>query len=109
MTKDKKSTLPAEVFSDMEKQKLVATVQYDVLVERGRQNNKWGWQRHAHGDWLMILTEEVGEVAEAMQQAKGWGKDTDADNLYEELIHVAAVASAIAEQVLEEKRKRNIL
>lgn len=77
----------------------------DVLAERCRQNEKWGLQRHSHGDWLMILTEEVGEVAEAMQNAKGWGKETDASNLYEELIHVAAVASAIAEQVAEERLK----
>lgn len=84
---------------------LIAKVNVDVIEERYRQNAKWGHQRHSHGDWLMILTEEVGEVAEAMQKSKGWGKETDADNLYEELIHVAAVASAIAEQVLEERRK----
>ena len=82
---------------------LMQNVNNDVLAERVRQNGKWGLQRHAHGDWLMILAEEVGEVAEAMQKAKGWGKDTDADNLYEELIHVAAVASAIAEQIAEER------
>ena len=103
MTTDKKATLPAEVFIEMDNQKLLESVHCDILTERQRQNKKWGWQRHSHGDWLMILAEEVGEVAEAMQKAKGWGKDTDADNLYEELIHVAAVASAIAEQVLEER------
>lgn len=80
---------------------LMQEVNTDVLQERVKQNMKWGIQRHGHGDWLMILTEEVGEVAEAMQKAKGWGKPSDAEDLYEELIHVAAVASAIAEQVKE--------
>lgn len=77
----------------------------EISNERIRQNEKWGVQRHAYGTWLMILIEEVGEVAQAMQSEKGWGKESDADDLYTELIHVAAVASAIAEQVLEEKTK----
>lgn len=73
----------------------------DVEKERARQNELWGVQRHDYGTWLTILIEEVGEVAQAMQAAKGWGKKTDANNLYTELIHVAAVAVAIAEQVKE--------
>ena len=74
----------------------------DVLKERERQNEKWGLQRHPHAYWLAILVEEVGEVAQAIQQGSVASKDTDADDLYTELIHVAAVASAIAEQVREE-------
>jgi NTP pyrophosphatase (non-canonical NTP hydrolase) len=81
---------------------LCATVLIDVEKERKRQNKKWGRQRHDHGTWLTILVEEVGEVAQAMQTAKGWGKQSDANDLYEELIHTAAVAVAIAEQVKEE-------
>lgn len=76
-------------------------VLYDVEKERARQNELWGLQRHDYGTWLAILIEEVGEVAQAMQATKGWGKQTDANNLYTELIHVAAVATAIAEQVKE--------
>lgn len=83
---------------------LMKKVNEDVLDERYRQNHKWGLQRHEHGKWLAILTEEVGEVAQAMQKDWGWGKPTDQDDLYTELIHVAAVASAIAEQVLEERK-----
>lgn len=79
-----------------------------IAVEKERfiQNAKWGRQRHSHGDWLKILIEEVGEVAQAMQTGKGWGKDSDADDLYKELIQVAAVAIAIAEQVEEEKEHK---
>ncbi|WP_172369591.1 hypothetical protein [Sporosarcina jiandibaonis] len=79
-------------------------VVHSITDERYRQNEKWGMQRHDYGTWLTILVEEVGEVAQAMQAQKGWGKDSDKDDLYEELIHVAAVAAAIAEQVLEENQ-----
>lgn len=76
-------------------------VNSDVLIERERQNEKWGLQRHDYGYWLAILGEEFGEVCQAIQQGSVASKDTDADDLYTELIHVAAVASAIAEQVKE--------
>lgn len=46
-------------------------VNADVLEERMNQNIKWGHQRHSDGDWLKIWIEEVGEVAQAMQKAKG--------------------------------------
>jgi NTP pyrophosphatase (non-canonical NTP hydrolase) len=82
---------------------LMSEINNDVLLERIRQNEKWGIQRHLYGNWLAILVEEVGEVAQAMQVHWGWGKQSDAQNLYDELIHVAAVASAIAEQVIEER------
>jgi NTP pyrophosphatase (non-canonical NTP hydrolase) len=80
-------------------------VRLDLEHERQRQDQKWGVQRHPYPVWLMILTEEVGEVAEAMQKEYGWGKASDADDLYKELIHVAAVALAIAEQVKEEREQ----
>ena len=82
---------------------LMQVVNQDVINERFRQNDKWGKQRHEYGYWLAILVEEVGEVAQAIQQGSVASKETDADDLYTELIHVAAVASAIAEQVMEER------
>jgi NTP pyrophosphatase (non-canonical NTP hydrolase) len=77
----------------------------DVNAERIRQNQLYGIQRHEYGTWLGILIEEVGEVAQAINgiNLPNDSKETDADNLYEELIHVAAVAVAIAEQVREEQ------
>ncbi|MCI1574718.1 MAG: MazG-like family protein [Weizmannia coagulans] len=80
---------------------LLRTALDAVESERKRQNEKWGRQRHDYGDWLKILVEEVGEVAQAMQKDMGWGKESDAGNLFEELVHTAAVAVAIAEQVYE--------
>jgi NTP pyrophosphatase (non-canonical NTP hydrolase) len=90
----------------MSLEELMGQVNVDVFHERLRQNDIWGLQRHSFGTWLAILVEEVGEVAQAMQKGMESRKSSDADDLYEELIQVAAVASAIAEQVLEE-RERN--
>lgn len=77
----------------------------DINIERDRQNAKWGRQRHSDGDWLKILGEEFGEVCQAMQMESGWSKDSDASNQYAELIQLAAVATAMAEQLLEEKSR----
>jgi NTP pyrophosphatase (non-canonical NTP hydrolase) len=78
----------------------------DVKKERLLQIDKWGYQRHPYPVWLTILVEEVGEVAQAMQSDQIWSKDTDDKDLYNELIQVAAVAVAIAEQVREEHGQR---
>jgi len=82
---------------------LQTIVLYDIIHERERQNRKWGIQRHSLGEWLGILGEEFGEVCQAINRIHfpRDAKETDADNLYEELIHVAAVAVAIAEQLRE--------
>jgi NTP pyrophosphatase (non-canonical NTP hydrolase) len=75
----------------------------DILAERMKQEAKWGTQRHNWGDWLIILVEEVGELSQAMGATKSWAKPTDAQNLYEEAIQVAAVAQAIAEHIRDER------
>ncbi|WP_147536081.1 MazG-like family protein [Bacillus marasmi] len=82
---------------------LEESVLVDVAAERLRQNAMWGKQRHPLGVWLAILGEEFGEVAQAMQGHMGLAsfKESDADDLYGELIQLAAVAVAIAEQVKE--------
>lgn len=41
-----------------------AAVLEEVQEERVRQDEKWGAQHHDPLTWLMILAEEVGEVAE---------------------------------------------
>lgn len=82
-------------------QKLKTGVLMDVNRERSRQDRKWGRQRHSYGDWLIILGEEFGEICQAMQKQKTWSKESDANDLYTELIHLASVAVAIAEQVKE--------
>ncbi len=82
--------------------RLMIQVNDDIYKERLRQNAKWGHQRHSHEMWHVIASEECGEVAQAIQATKGWGKPTDAQNLYTECLHASAVYAAFAEQVLEE-------
>jgi hypothetical protein len=77
----------------------------EVREERERQDKKWGEQNHAPIIWIGILTEEVGEAAKAGNEIhfhkshqgelyKGWLK-----NYREELIQVAAVATAAVESL----------
>jgi NTP pyrophosphatase (non-canonical NTP hydrolase) len=67
----------------------------DVLVERGRQDAKWGEQNHHPFLWLTVLMEEVGELAEAALHGEFGGPA--ASGLRSEAIQVAAVAVAMVE------------
>jgi NTP pyrophosphatase (non-canonical NTP hydrolase) len=61
----------------------------DVAAERTRQDEKWeDTSHHRDTTWLAILTEEVGEVAKAILQC------ASCEELYSELVQVAAVAVA---------------
>ena len=75
-----------------------------VLAERERQDTKWGEQNHDPFTYLAVLTEEVGEFAQAALRfrfrdprevtAGGAGLS---DQLRTEAVHTAAVALAIVE------------
>lgn len=84
---------------------LLSEVIKDVNKELISQRKQWGVQRHDHGRWLAILIEEVGESAQAMQEGSAAYKDTDADDLYKEVVQVAAVAMSWAAQLMEEKER----
>lgn len=58
----------------------------EILNERARQDEKWGEQDHDNLYWLAILSEEVGELAEALL--------CDYTRVRPELVQVAAVALA---------------
>lgn len=76
----------------------------DVLVERDRQDAKWGEQNHSPVAWLAILMEEVGEAAHEIcnasidpyipEERPFW-----LAKLRRELIQVAAVAVAAIESL----------
>ena len=79
----------------------------DMQSERSRQDAKWGIQRHKHGTWQLILSEEVGEVAQAAL-AEMFDKnrtEKQRGELRSELIQVAAVAVAWIEHIDENARK----
>ena len=74
----------------------------DVLEEREKQDQKWGEQNHNDYIWLAILSEELGEVSQAILQTDFGGKHSGKTK--EELIQLAAVAIAWLECI--ERRKR---
>lgn len=72
-----------------------------VLLERQRQDYKWGVQNHQHFVWNTILGEEIGEVAKAALHNKFGGEEKD--NIKVELIQVIAVAVAWLECIERNK------
>lgn len=66
-----------------------------VLIERARQNEKWGWPRtHFDSKWFTIFIEEVGEIAKALLE----GSEEDVKT---ESIHAIAVLFAWMESKFE--------
>ena len=58
-----------------------------IEYERSQQDFKFGTGDNSNERWLVILMEEVGEVAKAMLEGSG-------PDVLEELVQVAAVALA---------------
>lgn len=83
---------------DHELEKHMQRVLDDVKTERGRQVNRWGTQRLDWPVWMAVLTEEVGESAEAALEAH-FDRSSPLEHLREELVQVAAVAVAIVEHI----------
>lgn len=63
--------------------------------EFGRQDRKWGLQDHKLGDWWLILSEELGEAAQAIVQ----GNSLQA---LQELAQVSALVVRVYEKVLRQ-------
>lgn len=77
-------------------------IMQEILEERKKQDEKWGEQNHSPEIWSLILTEEVGEAAQAMLEAHFNAQvsqrkrgDSRWDDARSELIQVAAVAVAM--------------
>lgn len=66
-------------------------------MERLKQNDKFGDQKHDIYKWLAILGEEVGEVNKAALHTEYGGPE--AGNVREELVQVAAVAVKMIENI----------
>jgi hypothetical protein len=78
-------------YNKQELEQLVEPVTERVLQlvsdERLRQNAKWGDQHHDPGTWLLILQEEIGELAAATLQGRH-------DDALDELVQMTAVTLA---------------
>ena len=74
-----------------------------VLQERERQDAKWGYpQNNTPFEWVSILTEEVGEFAQAVNDGYLGHNPTkeQLENIITEAKHVSAVALSIIEHAL---------
>lgn len=69
----------------------------DVMMERKRQDEKWGEQNHNPYIYLTILIEEVGELGQAILETQFGGKHGGWENVRKEAIHCTAVALALVE------------
>lgn len=67
----------------------------EVILERNRQDKKWGVQNHDAGTWALILLEELGEWAKAELERR-FG-DGPAEDCRTEMVQTTAVAMAIVE------------
>ena len=70
-----------------------------ILLERKRQDDKWGKVKHDPYTWEIIALEEFGEVAKAMLEH---------GNIREELIQTAAVLVAWLEDEFERGEFENM-
>jgi NTP pyrophosphatase (non-canonical NTP hydrolase) len=69
---------------------------YDLIQkEHWRQAEKWGVQKVTLFEWMCYLTEEVGELAEAISE--NTYRNGPIKNITTEAVHVAALACKIIE------------
>jgi NTP pyrophosphatase (non-canonical NTP hydrolase) len=69
----------------------------EVGRERLRQDEKWGEQNHDPFCYVAILTEEIGELAQAALHTRYGGSQAGVRRMREEALQAAAVAVAMVE------------
>lgn len=69
----------------------------EIVQERDRQDRKFGHQKHADHIWLSLVVEEVGEVAECLNDGMNKGL------VRTELVQVAALVVAWLEKLREDE------
>jgi NTP pyrophosphatase (non-canonical NTP hydrolase) len=81
-------------YCDLVLMKLEALMDY-VECENLEQIKKWGIQEVSAFEWLAYLTEEVGELAQAISEHEY--RDGATESIFKEAIQVATLALKIAE------------
>lgn len=82
---------------------LIDYLEREIRHELAIQDSRFSEQNHDPFKWLSILTEELGEAAQAANDAFDWQnkcwKPSEVERYREELIQVAAVAKAMLESL----------
>lgn len=86
----------------MDHEVLIGSALHAIAVERKRQIEKWGSQdSNTLFAWMSILMEEVGELAEAVNETEFMNaahpERGGMEAIQKEAVHVAAVAASIIE------------
>ncbi len=77
-----------------------------IYWENHRQIKRWGIQEHDAATWMLILSEEHGELAQALLQYEY--EDGPVDQVIKEAIQIATLAIKIAEMFLAERCEKYI-
>lgn len=72
-----------------------------VMQENDRQLLKWGVQTRSSFEWMTYITEEVGELAQAVSEFEY--REGKKEDVRKEAIHVASLALKIAEMFDDEE------
>jgi NTP pyrophosphatase (non-canonical NTP hydrolase) len=115
MAKNKKVTIPdirrikrmrnAELKKYTDKRLMDAGRLFNMVIkESAYQIAKWGIQKRTAFEWLAYLTEETGELSEAVSEHHY--RDGKCEQVIHEAIHVATLALKIAEMYGEDDGKR---
>lgn len=70
-----------------------------ILSERQRQTKMWGVRNHGLSTWHEIVSEELGEAAEANLERKFEGGDKHIGDVRDEYVQVAATALKVVEYI----------
>ena len=74
----------------------------DVRAEESKQISKWGYQKRTPFEWMTYLTEEVGELAQAINENVYRGGK--AKNIHMEAVHVATLVKKIINMHAQEDK-----
>ncbi len=78
-----------------------------IIEENRKQIDKWGIQKHTLFVWQTALTEEVGELAEAI--LKNHFDKESLSNIFKEAIQTATLALKIAEMTGQKELDKILL
>jgi len=77
-----------------------------IQAEDKRQIKKWGYQRHSIWEWLGFITEELGELAEAIAEEQF--RKGSLHNIGKEAVQVSTLALKMAIMIREWKEDSGI-
>ena len=76
-------------------------LQEQIYLEHLRQMKKWGVQSHTPSEWLMFITEELGELSQAISEYEY--RHGSIEKVIREAIQTATLSLKVAEMYMFQK------